>query len=133
MTELLCGTRSGLLHHADRQRRRQADRGARQQEDNHVTVDAEIDEDTSGALYALGGVSGGLTLYMEMGELVCEYNMMIVERYTARSTIRLAPAQTPALVGRVAGRGGSDRGRQGGRSRPRQAHCASRLYRQREP
>ena len=101
-----------------------------------VTVDAEIDEDTSGVLYALGGVSGGLTLYMEMGELVCEYNMMIVDRYTARSTIRRAPAQarwTPTLVGRVAGRGGSGRGRQGGRSRHRQAHCASRLYRQREP
>ena len=32
-------------------------------------------------LYALGGASGGLTLYMDKGILVYEYNMMIIEDY----------------------------------------------------
>ncbi len=36
-------------------------------------------------LYALGGSGGGLSLYLDQGQLVYEYNMMIIERYTARS------------------------------------------------
>jgi arylsulfatase len=60
-------------------------------ESNHVTVDAEVGGRASGVLYALGGASGGLTLYMDHGELVYEYNMMIIERYVARSKDKLAP------------------------------------------
>ena len=63
-------------------------------ESNHVTIDAELGENASGVLYALGGASGGLTLYMDKGQLVYEYNMMIIERYIARSgqeTDRRAP------------------------------------------
>jgi hypothetical protein len=52
---------------------------------SQVTIDAEIDDNASGVLYALGGSSGGLALYMDEGELVYEYNMMIIERYEARS------------------------------------------------
>jgi len=52
---------------------------------SRVTIDAEIAERASGVLYALGGSSGGLALYMDEGELVYEYNMMIIERYEARS------------------------------------------------
>ncbi len=59
-------------------------------ESNHVTIDAELGENASGVLYALGGASGGLTLYMDKGELVYEYNMMIIERYIARSKDKLA-------------------------------------------
>jgi arylsulfatase len=59
-------------------------------ESNRVTVDAEFGENASGVLYALGGASGGLTLYMDKGELVYEYNMMIIERYIARSKAKLA-------------------------------------------
>ncbi len=44
-------------------------------------------------LYALGGASGGLTLYMDQGQLVYEYNMMIIERYTARTNEKLAPGK----------------------------------------
>jgi arylsulfatase len=62
-------------------------------ESNHVTVDAELGENASGVLYALGGASGGLTLYLDKGELVYEYNMMIIERYIARSTDKLAPGK----------------------------------------
>ena len=58
-------------------------------ESNHVTIEAELGENASGVLYALGGASGGLTLYLDRGELVYEYNMMIIERYTARSQQKL--------------------------------------------
>jgi arylsulfatase len=54
-------------------------------ESNRVTIEAEMGERASGVLYALGGASGGLTLYMDKGVLVYEYNMMIIERFTARS------------------------------------------------
>jgi len=56
---------------------------------NTVTIDLDVGENASGVLYALGGASGGLTLYMDKGELVYEYNMMIIERYTARSKEKL--------------------------------------------
>jgi arylsulfatase A-like enzyme len=62
-------------------------------ESNHVTIDAELGENASGVLYALGGASGGLTLYIDKGELVYEYNMMIIERYVARSKEKLAPGK----------------------------------------
>ena len=62
-------------------------------ESNHVTIDAELGENASGVLYALGGASGGLTLYMDKGELVYEYNMMIIERYSARSKDKLPPGK----------------------------------------
>ncbi len=62
-------------------------------ESNRVTVDVELPENASGVLYALGGASGGLALYMDKGQLVYEYNMMIIERYTARSKGRLAPGK----------------------------------------
>lgn len=59
-------------------------------ESNLVTVDTEIGENASGVLYALGGASGGVSLYMDKGELVYEYNMMIIERYVTRSQGKLA-------------------------------------------
>ena len=55
-------------------------------ESNHVTIDAEFGDNASGVLYALGGAGGGLALYMDKGQLVYEYNMMIIERYIARSS-----------------------------------------------
>jgi sulfatase-like protein len=62
-------------------------------ESSHVTIDADLGENASGVLYALGGASGGLTLYMDKGDLVYEYNMMIIERFAARSAARLAPGK----------------------------------------
>jgi arylsulfatase len=59
-------------------------------ESNRVTIDAVLGQNASGVLYALGGASGGLTLYMDKGELVYEYNMMIIERYFARSKSKLS-------------------------------------------
>jgi arylsulfatase A-like enzyme len=59
-------------------------------ESNKVTIDAEMGEGASGVLYALGGAGAGVTLYMDKGQLVYEYNMMIIERTIARSTGKLA-------------------------------------------
>ena len=62
-------------------------------ESNHVTIDAEVSENASGVLYALGGASGGLTLYMDKGRLIYEYNMMIIERYGVGTADKLAPGK----------------------------------------
>ena len=59
-------------------------------ESNRVVIEADLVENASGVLYALGGISGGLTLYMDKGDLVYEYNMMEIERYTARSDTKIA-------------------------------------------
>jgi arylsulfatase len=62
-------------------------------ENSTVTIDAEIGDTASGVLYALGGSGGGLALYMDKGQLVYEYNMMIIERYIARSAAKIAPGK----------------------------------------
>jgi len=62
-------------------------------QDNHVTINAEMGQNASGVLYALGGSSGGLTLFMDNGHLIYEYNMMIIERYQARTKEKLAPGK----------------------------------------
>jgi arylsulfatase len=58
-------------------------------ENNTVTIDAVLGDNASGVLYALGGAGGGLTLYVDKGQLVYEYNMMIIERSIARSAGRI--------------------------------------------
>src|SRR5208283_6187260 len=62
-------------------------------EGNLVTVHVEVGKNASGVLYALGGSSGGLALYMDTGRLIYEYNMMIIERYTAKSQRQLTPGK----------------------------------------
>ena len=62
-------------------------------ESNRVVVDASFGPDASGVLYALGGIGGGLTLYMDKGHLVYEYNMMMIERYIERSAVALPPGR----------------------------------------
>ncbi|WP_455269492.1 hypothetical protein [Rhizobium herbae] len=52
---------------------------------NNVTISAEFGENANGVLYAVGGSGGGLSVYMEDGHLVYEYNMMIIENYRART------------------------------------------------
>jgi arylsulfatase len=59
-------------------------------ESNHVAIEAELGENATGVLYALGGFSGGLTLFMDKGELVYEYNMLEIERYSVRSKEKIA-------------------------------------------
>ena len=54
-----------------------------------ISVQADFGANASGVLYALGG-AGGVTLYMDNGQLVYEYNMMIIERTIIRSAGTLA-------------------------------------------
>jgi arylsulfatase len=65
---------------------------------NTVTIDLEVGENASGVLYALGGASGGLTCYMDQGHLCFEYNMMIIERYLAKSAEKIAPGKHTIVV-----------------------------------
>ena len=58
-------------------------------ESNRVTVQADLGDNASGVLYALGGAGGGVALYMDNGQLVYEYNMMIIERTIVRSKEKL--------------------------------------------
>ena len=50
---------------------------------NTVTIDLEVPQDANGVLYALGGSGGGLTLFMQNGKLTYEYNMFLIENYSA--------------------------------------------------
>ncbi|MCA9038047.1 MAG: arylsulfatase [Planctomycetaceae bacterium] len=61
------------------------------QRSNHVAVDVDVPEHANGVLYAVGGSSGGLTLYLDNGHLVYLYNMLIIEQYEARSMQPIAP------------------------------------------
>ena len=72
-------------------------------ENNTVTIDAEIGDNASGVLYALGGAGGGLALYMDKGQLVYEYNMMIIERYDRA-------LRNKGCVGQASHRGDHDAG-----------------------
>ena len=60
---------------------------------NRVTIDIEVGADSSGVLYALGGASGGVALYMDKGRLLYEYNMLIIERTTLRGEGTIAPGK----------------------------------------
>ncbi|MFM9957531.1 MAG: arylsulfatase [Phycisphaerales bacterium] len=65
---------------------------------NTVTIDLECGAEASGVLYALGGSGGGLTCYMDKGQLVFEYNLMIIDRSIARSTGKIAPGKHTIVV-----------------------------------
>jgi arylsulfatase len=61
-------------------------------------IDAKLGKNANGVLYALGGATGGLTVYLDGGQLVYEYNMMIIERYMARSKQVLAPGKHRIMI-----------------------------------
>lgn len=60
---------------------------------NRVVIDADLGDQASGVLYALGGSSGGVTLYLDRGTLTYEYNMLIIERTRLRSANPIAPGK----------------------------------------
>ena len=55
-----------------------------------VVIDAQIDKDAEGVLFAVGGISSGFTVYMDKGLLKAEYNAMTLNRYKAASTSAIA-------------------------------------------
>ncbi len=56
---------------------------------NVVIVDADVPANANGVLYALGGFSGGLTLYVKDGTLSYEYNLFEITRTHIRANDRL--------------------------------------------
>jgi arylsulfatase len=64
---------------------------------NRVEIELEAGDGASGVLYALGGSSGGLSVWMDKGYLVYEYNMMLIERTRVRSITPL-PAGRHRIV-----------------------------------
>ena len=57
---------------------------------NRVTVDVNVSAKASGVLYSLGGIAGGLALYMDGGHLHFEYNSLSVARLKLRGSKRIA-------------------------------------------
>ena len=66
--------------------------------DNTVTINLECGAEASGVLYAMGGSGGGLTCYMDKGQLVYEYNLMIIDRSIAKSPEKIAPGKHTIVV-----------------------------------
>jgi arylsulfatase A-like enzyme len=56
---------------------------------NVVTVDAEVPANANGVIYALGGFSGGLALYVKDGGLAYEYNLFEIARTHIRAREKL--------------------------------------------
>lgn len=50
-----------------------------------VTLDIDVQDGANGVLYAVGGAGGGLSVYMDGGHLVYEYNMLLIENYSVRT------------------------------------------------
>ena len=65
---------------------------------NRVTIDVDVTEEASGVLYALGGSSGGLTVYLDKGRLVYEYNMLIIERTSVATETPLSAGKHTIVV-----------------------------------
>ena len=61
--------------------------------DNLVSVDAEIPENANGVIYALGGFSGGLALYVKDGVLSYEYNLFEIHRTHIKAKSKLSPGR----------------------------------------
>ncbi|MGI9241558.1 MAG: arylsulfatase [Verrucomicrobiales bacterium] len=57
---------------------------------NTVVAEIDVKDAASGVIYAVGGAGGGLSVYMDEGHLIYEYNMMIIENYLGKSPQPLA-------------------------------------------
>jgi arylsulfatase len=57
-------------------------------------------------LYALGGIGGGLTVFMDKGRLAYEYNMMMIERYIGGPKEKLGPGKHVIEIATAIGKPG---------------------------
>jgi arylsulfatase A-like enzyme len=57
--------------------------------ENLVSVDADVPTNPNGVIYALGGFSGGLTLYVKDGLLSYEYNLFEISRTLIKAKEKL--------------------------------------------
>ncbi|GAA1767514.1 arylsulfatase [Agromyces humatus] len=60
---------------------------------NTVTMKVRLPERANGVLYKLGGVGGGLTLFLVDGVLTYEYNLFLIQRTTITSSAPLAAGE----------------------------------------
>lgn len=58
--------------------------------ENLVSVDVDVPANANGVIYALGGFSGGLTLYVKDGTLSYEYNLFEIARTRIKASDKLA-------------------------------------------
>jgi arylsulfatase len=57
--------------------------------ENLVSIDADVPANANGVIYALGGFSGGLTLYVKDGVLSYEYNLFEIHRTNIKAKDKL--------------------------------------------
>ncbi|HEY8153779.1 MAG TPA: sulfatase-like hydrolase/transferase [Myxococcota bacterium] len=57
---------------------------------NTVEIEVDVAANASGVLYALGGIGGGVTAYLDGGTLAYEYNIFEIQRVKIRSKEKLA-------------------------------------------
>ena len=100
-----------------------------------VTVEADFPDAASGVLYALGGASGGVSLYVDNGILTYEYNMLILQitQISASEPLVRRPAPDRGRYldrqTRCARGGHPARGRNRGRARNRACHRSCGIHR----
>jgi len=66
--------------------------------ENVMTVDLDVPRDAHGVIYALGGFSAGLTLYVKDGILAYEYNLFEIQRTRIRAEGKLAAGRAKIEV-----------------------------------
>jgi arylsulfatase len=66
--------------------------------ENLVTIDADIPANANGVLYALGGFSGGLALYVKDGTLSYEYNLFEITRTHIKAQDKLSTGKVKIEV-----------------------------------
>ncbi|WP_157637889.1 arylsulfatase [Flexithrix dorotheae] len=65
---------------------------------NTINMEVEMPRNANGVLYAIGGFSGGLSLYMKDGYLNYEYNLFEIERTKMKSPQKIPAGMTKIEV-----------------------------------
>jgi len=65
---------------------------------NVVNVEADVLDNANGVLYALGGFSGGLALYLKGGILSYEYNLFEIQRTDIKAKNKLPAGKVKIQV-----------------------------------
>ncbi|WP_119790657.1 arylsulfatase [Flavobacterium anhuiense] len=65
---------------------------------NTITIDAEIPKDANGVLLALGGYSGGLSIYVKDGILYYEYNLMEIDRSIIKGSTKIPEGKAKIVI-----------------------------------
>jgi len=66
--------------------------------ENVVSLDIDMPPDANGVIYAIGGFSGGLALYIKDGELSYEYNLFEIQRTHIKAKGRLPTGKMKIAV-----------------------------------